>query len=297
MYNSAKAVLKGIRTNFAMQVVGQNESMFNAFIEQVTSNSDKEDYFFFDALPRIKEWKDEISTKDFKDFKYEILNKDWEVATRVDRNTLDDSKSTLGNDLTIWIKRMAQEYKDFQDVLIQDLLIANGKAFDGTAYFANSRPNLQGSNTIDNLNAGTGTTLAQLSADLQAARTSLRSFKDKSGRPFNRNLKLGVLVPAQLEQNILSLANNELIDLGSGPITNTVKGTFEVIVNDIQSITDNDWYVMNLNAPFKQFIYQTRKAPEWFFEDMKSKKFIDYFATSRSNAGYGNPTSIVKIDN
>ena len=297
MYNSAKAVEKGIKAEFAKALANRTESVIRAFTNMTNSNSDKEVYFLFDVLPQVRQWIDEINLKDFKDFRYEITNIPWQNGTRVDRDTLSDSKVSLGSDLEMWARMLADEWLYLPDDIINNLLVDNGLAFDDTAFFANSRPNLEGTDTIDNLLSGSGTTLTQLDTDLTAIRTTLRSFKDKNGKPFNRNLRLGVYIPAQLEKNMRTLANSEIINISGAAVTNTQRGTFDIIVNDQQSVTNDDWYAMNLNATFKPFIWQDRESPTFKTKDDDFKKFIDYAVTGRGNAGYGNPTAIVKVDN
>lgn len=297
MYNSAKALLKGLQTQFAQTLANKQESVIKPFTDMVKSSSDKETYFLFDVLPGVREWVDEINLKDFNDFKYEIANKDWQNGTRVDRNTLSDSKVSLGSNLEMWVRMLSEEWTYLPDDIINDLLVANGAAFDGTAFFSNTRPNIQGTVAIDNLLTGTGTTLAQVNADLTSARTALRGFKDGNGKPFNRNLDLTIYAPAQLETTFKTLQNSELVDVGGGALTNIQKGTFNLVINDVQATTNNDWYAFNTGASFKPFIWQDRETPKFKTKDDDFKKYIDYAVTGRANAGYGNPMASVKVDN
>jgi phage major head subunit gpT-like protein len=297
MYNSPAAILKGIRGEFAKQLRDADESMIKAFTQFVKSDSDNEEYLFIDAMPGIREWLDEINFKDFKDFYYQIVNKDWQFGIPVKRNTIDDSKKSLGGSIEMNIRTSVDSWNSFPDELIADLLTANGTAFDGTAFFANTRPNLQGANAIDNLYSGTGVTLAQVEADFKGAKDALRAFRDRNDKPMNRRTKLAVFIPPHLEDRFAVLRESRSIDLGSGAITNTLLNTFDIIINYFQSSSDNDWYLINTNAAIPAFIYQTRKSPSWDFVDDKRSLKVEYFSTARMNAGYGNPTAIVKVDN
>lgn len=299
MYNSAIAVLKGIRGEFGKQLRATEESVIKAFTTFVTSDSNDEDYIFFDTMPQIKEWLDDISEEDFADFLYTIPNKDFAYSIFVYRNTLKDSKKTLGGGIEQQIKSSTKAWVDFPDEQINDLLEANGNAFDGTAMFANTRPKLQGTNAIDNLYTGTSGgpyTLAQVEADLKGAKTMLLGLRDRNSKPFNRGAKLVAYVPSHLEDWFLTLKNSKQIYV-SGTKDNILLNTFDIIINYEQSGSVDDWYLVNTNAPVTPFIYQTRESAGWDVEDIKTKKKIRYFSTARNGAGYGNPMAIVKVDN
>jgi phage major head subunit gpT-like protein len=299
MYNSAIAVLKGIKGEFGRQLRAAPESTVKAFTEFVTSNSDKEDYIFFDAMPGIKQWIDEIYEGDIKDFKYEIRNKEWAFSILVDRYTLADSRASLGGGLEQQIRSAMREWTAFPDLQIADLLTENGTAFDGTAFFANSRPNIEGTNAIDNLYSGTSGgpyTTAQVEADLKGAKEDLMGFRDRNNKPFNRGAKLVAYVPTHLVDHFETLRNSRQIYI-SGTKDNVLYQTFDIIVNYDQDTTSDDWYLFNVNAPVQAFIFQTREQPTWKVKDEEDKRNIKYFSVSRSAAGYGNPMACIKIDN
>lgn len=296
MFNSPKAFLKGMQSVFSRIYGGDNFSTTAPFVHQIASTTDKENYHLFDVIGAITEWIDTIETEVGRDFDYEIKNKEWTNSILINRFTLEDSKATIGNDMIIWIQSLGQKWSNFQDKLIDSLIENNGLAFDGTAFFADTRPNLEGSNTIDNSLAGNGVTLSNLDTDLGAARDRLRGFKDRIGDPLNANPKYIVWSSPTLETKFKQLQNGETIDLGSGAITNQFQGTFELVIGDFFTDT-NDWYLINGNNPFKPFIFQTRQQPKFKFKDVEDVKKIKYWSESRSNAGYGNPTSIVRTVN
>lgn len=294
MYNSALAVLKGIRSDFAKGLQNVTDSVVKKFTEFIKSDTAEETFFIGDAIPNLQEWLDEIKFTDINDFSLTLKNKKWSNGTLVDRDTLNDSKKSLGTGLTIWIRSLINKWKFFPDKLINKLLIANPVTFDKTAFFATSRPNLEGDNTINNIHTGTGTTLAQVEADLSTARSILRSFKDRNGEPFNEGMKMLIYAPTQLESVFLKLASNEF--LGSGE-SNLHKGTFELVLNDHQADNNDDWYIINIAAAMKPFIYQNREAPKFMMKDDEFNTKIKYATTGRSNASVLNPTAIIKVNN
>jgi phage major head subunit gpT-like protein len=303
MYNSAISVFKGIRSEFSQGLQNLPESTYDPMIDRLKSNSNKEDYWIPTSVPTIKAWLDQRHFSDFQDKKLEIYNDDWDDGLRVNRNTLSDSRQSLGGQLDKQIKSMVNTYKDFPDELCQTLLTANSNAFDGTAFFATSRSNLDtGSNTINNLLTGTSSstyTLAEFEADYKAAKTALLGFRDKHNRAFNKNPKLAVFVPQHLEDTarVLLADRQELIYISSVQ-SNLYAGDAQVIINWEQTTTtDNDWYLVNLNANWRPFIIQDRESPKWEFWDDTKVKYIDYGYYFRMGFGFGNPMSMVKTNN
>jgi phage major head subunit gpT-like protein len=294
MYNSPNAVLKGIRTEFAKRLSENSTKLFSPMAFETTSSGDYEDYLFFDKIPYPKEWKDKISNAIIDDYKLTIRNKAWAMGIDVDRFTLDDSKKELGGSIDMQINSLVQNFKDFSDNLINQLLVANGTAFDGSAFFANSH-NIAA--TVDNLYPGTGVTLAQITADLAGARNDMYGFKDTDGVPFNRGAQFAVVIPTQLHDTFLTLKNSQQVYDGAGNKTNIYQNTFEIVLNHWQAQTNNDWYLVNTNAVVPAFVVQTRENPEWVYNDNPLERYIQYGSYMRMNVGYGNFTSIIKIDN
>lgn len=297
MYNSPTVLLKGIQARFLRGLATQAPSVLSPFYEEANSQSDKETYILFDHFGIIKEWVDKINFSHIEDFDYTIKNKDWQNGFLVKRNTLDDSRQTLGNDIEREIKFSLDSWGNFPDKLITTLITAgeSGLCFDGTALFANDRPNLKGDYTIDNLLALTGITLDNIMTDIAAGMVALRGFKAKNGDPFNYNPKFMCMIPSHLELLFKRIKNSTEVLSGSAAISNVLNNSFDYVVNDYLSTSDNSWYMMNANSPFKPFIYQTRKAPAFNMKDDLTELFIQYFSTGRMNAGYGNPVSIVKF--
>jgi phage major head subunit gpT-like protein len=297
MFNSPAVLLKGIQARFLRGLATVAASMMTPFFEDTKSDSNKEDYVLFNHFGVIKEWVDEINYQFIQAFDYSIKNKDWQNGFLVDRNTLDDSKKTLGNDVEREINFSLNSWSNFPDKLIVELLVAGetGLAFDGTAFFADARTMLQGGgSTIDNLYPGTGVSVAQVTADFAGITAAMRGYKAKNGDPFNYNPKWVVIIPPVLEWVFKTIRNS--VDIGGSGVTNIYKDSFDIVVCDY--LTDvNDWFIVNTNSPMKPFIFQRRTNPAFDMKDEKDKKFIKYFSTAWMNAGYGNPTCIAKIKN
>jgi phage major head subunit gpT-like protein len=298
MYNSAIAVLKGIRAEFAKQLGDYTAPLFAPFVSRVKSNSNIETYRYRDTIGTIREWKGERVIEDFKDYKYDIRNVPFEFTIDVDRFTLEDSRSSLGGAIEQEIKQAAQLWKGFEDEQVNGLITDNGTAYDGSTFFATSH-NIDGTSAIDNLKTGTQTgtyTLAQIEADLATARNAMYGYKDNKDRPINTNPRWIVLIPSQVYDKFLTLRNSQDVYI-SGTKTNIYQNSFEIIVNHWQSTSDYDWYLINANASLDPFTVQERMKMRWDVEDSMLNRNIKYLSTARYGFGYNAFTSICKINN
>ncbi len=295
--NNPILVLKQINILFAKQLQDKTENDFERYSENIKSLNANEDYLFFDAMPAVAEWTDYIDFNRFKSFTYTIKNKSWQFGIPIRREIIEDTKENgVLPQIEKFVNEASRNWTDFPTQLIADLLSTNGVAFDGTNFFANSRSEIEGTNAINNIVTGTGTDIDDIYNDLNTAIDRLFTFKAKNNRAYNRGGKILVLIPAQLRSKFQTLKVADKIDV-TGIGANSLKDTFDYIINFEQSITDNDYYVINENAVVKPFIYQTRKEPLFEMVDEKDSPYVKFFSTARANAGYGNPMAIVKVNN
>lgn len=298
MYNSAIALKKGIVTKFSMFLGEFPTGTFNAIIQDIKTNSDSEDIRYLDALPRFKEWTDKRQEAFYKEYLQTIRVKDWQNTIPVKRTTLEDSKSTLGANLEKEIRTMAKDYISFKDDKVYDLLVDNGTAYDGSAFFATSH-NIDGTDAIDNLKTGTAVTLAGLETDFQTATTALWGYKDAADRPINSGATFTVYIPPHLNWKFKALQGSLEVDnaAATGTKTNVLKNSFDIVVNSWQSSSDDDWYVAVNNAAVKPFINLDRQGLKWSIKNDPEDIYIKYLADFRLMPGYGAFTSMLKVDN
>lgn len=300
--NSANAVLKGIKSLFAAGISADFTPMFNDLINYYNSESNSEKIYISAGVPGYVEWDGELATGDYQDYAYEIDNIHYARAIEVNRDTLDDSKKYLGPTIENKVRELINLYQIMPDKLVQDLLDANGAAFDGSAFFATSRSFDTGSNTINNLISGTlstAYTAATFTADFQSAFNKLAGFKDKNDNPFNSAMDMVAIVPAQhyaIAQSVLEGQAGGLI-YTSGTETARWRGKARVMLNNRQAQSNDDWYLVNLAAIQKPFMGTKRQPVKWDMVDNPLNINIAYKGDFRMGMGYHNPMSIVKINN
>jgi phage major head subunit gpT-like protein len=296
MYNSPNSVLKGIRSEFAIQLGNFDGPIFKSFVQMINGDGAYEDFRFLDSVGTIREWTDQRRKQNYKDYLVTLRPKHYEFTLNVNRDTLDDSKKTLGGDIEKDVREAALLWKTFPDRLVNDLIAANGTAYDGSSFFATSH-NIDGSTAINNLETGTGTTLAQIEADLKDARNFMHGYVDKNNQPINMSPRFVVLAPSHLHDTFLTLRNSQQIYDGAGNKTNIYNASFDIVINHWQSTSDNDWYLINTNANLMPFMVVDRQKPRWEVKDDLEYIDVKYMSDARMVGGYAAFTSICKVNN
>ena len=306
MYQAPISYLKRLRADLATMLQKMPKSYFNEFIKTIPMDSDKEEFWFPGAVTGFEEWLNEISYTGFKDYMLTIRNKHYQKGLMLNRDWLSDAKSTaIGTKIEGFVKDIAKKYISFPDKKCQALLEANSVAFDNTAMFATSRPNLfTGSNTICNLETGTlstAYTTSTFSDDYEDAEQLLLEMKDSDDTPFNEAPKIIAFVPVHLKgiaETVLGAKMSTYIDAAtSAQVSNKYAGMAEIQINYRQANSDNDWYLINANADYPAFIKGDRQGIKSHMKDDEESKDLKYWSEFRLGVGFLNPMSIVKINN
>ena len=161
--------------------------------------------------------------------------------------------------------------------------------YDGQPFFSLSHQDSADSGTQSNLLTGTGTTLAQLKADIETAEAEMLSYKDDTGEPWNEgSIKIGIACHPKLKRKF-----EELNTLGRINSTdNGMKGRISQITYSSRLSDENDWYIADIGEGMKPVIKQNRQNPE--FESLEGdsdngfmrKQFL-YGIDYRVGFGYG----------
>jgi len=292
---------RGLRASFVKAWnAAEKPSDILPFVMETTSNASDEKYGWLGQSPMMSEWIDERKLKSLNEFSYTLKNKDYEATLSVDRNEIEDDQ--LGN-VNIRIADLAAKGKAAHPrKLFFAALMAGTTAlcYDSQPFFSTSHSE-GASGTQSNLLTGTGTTLAQIEADLNSAEAALQGFKDDIGEPINEgDMQLAVICPPALKASFVKLNTAEFISNGN---TNVWKGKISIILSSGR-LTDSatDYYVANVAAGIKPFIHQIRKAVTFNSQKEESesgfmrKKFA-YGIDSREAFGYGLWQKMVKVNN
>jgi phage major head subunit gpT-like protein len=299
--------LAGLMTNFqALAMMSLAEQEKDAVQPKIAtlmpSESDRESYGWLGEVPAMREWKAERAVYGLTGFDYTITNRHFEGTIAVDRDTLADGKYGL---IKPKIQELGQRAALYPDELLLTLLAPGTveKAFDGTAFFANTRVIGESAN-IDNLLAGTGIdTTAKILTDLAAAIVALGTFQDARGKPMNL-IQGAAPVTIVCPLAALIAIRSALLPAVAG--VNRAEAGFvaEVIGSAwLDAVDANDWYVLVTNRVLKPLIYQLRQKPEFVALDQPTahagfmSRMLYYGIDMRCNAGFGDPRYAVKVVN
>jgi len=185
---------------------------------------------------------------------YTITNKVYDGSHNISR---DDFERNESGSMARRLNQIVDVAMSYPNQLITETVINGtsatlGLCYDGVSFYNNTHPARKDSGAQDNLLAGTGTTVAQISADIAASLTALRNVKAENGEPFhNMGLELCFMVPTSIEINFKTALNATIISNTS----NQLMGLGEVIVNP-RLVDVNDWYTFVKSPGSESLIFQ-----------------------------------------
>jgi phage major head subunit gpT-like protein len=217
-----------------------------------------------------------------KAYTYTLVNEEYESSIEVKRADIKDDQTGQYGPLARSIGESARMYPD--EVVFGTLLPGGFSTlcYDGQYFFDTDHP------------VGDGTTQSNsLALDLDATNLAtaikmLEQMKDDSGRPFNKQLDLLLVVGPGNRSTAESLLD---LQFTTGGMSNINYKKAQLLVNPW--ITDDDsWYLINMAGVVKPFVVQEREfIPFEALEDDSEKAFWNkrYFYGTywRGNFGYG----------
>lgn len=258
---------------------------------EVPSKTTQQTYAWMAKIPRLREWVGERVAQNVATYGYTIVNKDYELTEKLDRNTIEDDTVGLFNPI---VDEMGLQARLWPDDLLTTLLQTGESTlcFDGQNFFDPNHP-------IDKRNPALGTqsnyfTGKPLTPDNYAfVRTQMMSFKGEDGKPLYVNPNL-LVVPPQLEQPARLILNADMIPnaAGTAPQTNIYKGSAELLVVPQLSAQPTQWYLLDTSRPVRPFVFQLREPPQFTYlnnpTDINVFQRREYLfgVHARGNAGY-----------
>jgi len=274
---------------------------------------------FFEFLKGMEEFTGSRTHQTFPDgYKFTVVNKEWDMAVDIPRKDIERAVSMGGqaikslNPYKLRISEMPKQAKDHPVELAFDMLEAGdsstyGTTFDGQNMFSTTHNYGVVAGTQSNILTGTGTSEAQIEADLDAAEQALDGFYYEQGdtgnaqrRALNKNgvEKIMIVCPIALGTIFRKLNTKDRLSSGE---SNAWKGRLTVVTKHFTDV--NDWYaVLNDDPVFKPFLYQVEKNVELDMptnqdERARENKIYTYGAYGRYNVAYGSFWKAVQTTN
>lgn len=262
-------LIKGIHATLAQRMLAEKAILVDALCVRVDSKSESEDHEYMSESAPMSEFQGSRKVRPLLDRKTTIVNKVYDAAIELRRDDIRRSAAGGGQfNIQRQLTKLTNGVMGFPNKRITDLIIngtgtsaGENAVYDGAAYFANSRTAIGDSGSHDNLLAGSGATVANISTDINTVFTHFASILGTDGEPFFKDLDLQVVF---FYPTILDLSFRTV--LGATQIGNTTNMQTNVgrLIKSSRLTADdvNDWYAFVVNPGFEPLIYQDEQALE-----------------------------------
>lgn len=303
--------------DFLQTLKDYNPALKNTLIKEYkTGPVASQNYFFADFLGDLQEMTGDRKFEDMPDsYKFIISNKKWDKGVRVKEEDIERAAALSSvnqqiaaldvyrqkiNELPILAKR--HPVKRALTMVEAGEASTYGTCFDGQCLYDTTHAYDIKAGSQNNIVTGTGTTLAQVHADILSAIGALKGFTYTAGGStefLNEEVtKVMCLIPAALEPVFFQLKNQSELSAG---VKNLVQGMFDYQLRPFSDA--NDYYVFaDDNSNFKAIIHQEEVAPKLDTaspndESVKKTGFYEYGVRYRGNQAYGAWWKTVKVKN
>lgn len=260
---SPSVLTKGALSTFFEQLSGERASLIDRWATRVDSNADAENHPWLGEPPQMAEVVDEVVFTPMSDANYKLTNVTYAAGIQFPRRT-------VITDQTGGVSRRIQQMAVVAAMHPNKLLIQNlidgdsatlGLDVTNEAYF-NDTHAARGtlSSTQDNINVGTGTTTAQVSADFNAALAQGLDLLAENGEPFREEVtQIEVVAPPVLMKPMKEAVRAQVISQTTNVQFEgmTVGFTFTARISADDA---NDWYIGFSDSPVKPLIFQNLEA-------------------------------------
>lgn len=259
----------------------------------VKSNGADEEYGMLGNLPGIREWLGERKFKEVRAGRFTIVNKLWENSLLIAKTDIADDRMAMYGPL---MEQLALEAAHHPDELTIETLLVGGEStacFDGQFFFDTDHvwgdSGSQSNDLTYNATDHTAVTVDEFNAAYHAAWSAMLGFKNDQGKYINRHLfgsskNLMVVIPRQLAWTATKALTASLTANGG---SNVVLDRPEIVISPY--LTDGaKFYLLNLGAPLKPFVFQEREALSRQMKGMDDAetKDVKFMTQARYNAGY-----------
>ena len=269
------------------------------------SDQQSETYGWLGQVPAMRKWIGQRQKNQAKPYKLTIHNDKYETSIGID---LEDLRRDKLGATQKQVGKMARRVAVLPNKLITDILVANGNAYDGNAFFSD-RSGSAGIVRTDNQVSVNVSDTAKLTSDestdvILTAVQRLLETKDDQGEPlYEGSMSFGVMLPVNHIRGIRSGLNAIYTSAG---VSNELKsmtdnGDISVrhFVNPRLTATDT-LYAFRLDPDMPPFLWQDETLPDLQLKGPESDHAFDndeiVYGTKRScNAALGEPGAAVKI--
>lgn len=265
---------------------------YEIYTSEIPATEQSSIFEWLGGFPEMRKWVGARAVVDLKKYNYTITNEAYESSISIPYTQfVNASQTAIAANLKTKISSYAQGIrKNFPSKLAVAALDdgTTNLAYDAVAFFSN----VSGVRLFDNLAAGTGTTQAQLIADLNTNMAVMASYEDDMGNCLQLQ-PTAVVCPPLLEITFREIFSSAFINSGD---TNIRKGLMDVI-SDGRLSDANDWYLICNNMGVKPIVYSSLTGLTLVTVDDPWNKKLNVGVDATGNAGYSFPQLAIKVVN
>lgn len=276
------------------------------FTQELSSDAPDETHVWLGMLPQPREFVSGRSFQGFRDFTYNVKNKEYELSWLVDRTSIEDDKHGLINQRTTDAAKVWVMYKD---VLMASLLnsgtTSGFNSYDGVTFFNDTHViGAANSSSFDNsltddIVLNTAPTVAEMKTLARTSLLTLQGAQDDQGQEGYNWPALGKVLfmgNQNYEQSLKETINATLT--GGGDSNPYFGGLGEPIVNPFLGTTNAYLYTAAVGDPTRMpLIYQERTKLEIEVLNSSEQVALNHgvlvFARQRFRLTYGEPRRMV----
>lgn len=298
--------MRAIRGDYFLAL---NQQLAASWARQICSvyptDQEMEEYPWIGAAPNLRKWEGERTMQQLRTDKITLVNDEYETGIEFRVKDLRRDKTAQ---MQARVRDLAARVATFPDKLLTALIVANGNAYTGSAYFGTHVVGNSG-NIVNALTAGghglaggATPTTDQQSKNLLIMMQQLMGFLDDQGEPLNETARqFAVMVPVQLwAPTVAAIAAAFTSASATNPLAELIAKTGVTMVPMLNArlSTQNQQYMFRMDAGIRPFILQEETVlPAEIGPDSERAKLTNkaYFGHGWSGAvGYGRPELAVR---
>ncbi|MFO0449306.1 MAG: Mu-like prophage major head subunit gpT family protein [Pseudomonadota bacterium] len=260
---STPVTVAGVRAGYSAALLAMLGATWSRTIASVfPSSSPSETYPWLRSAPNPRKWEGERTFQELRGDVVTIVNDDYE-------STIEFKVPDFRRDKTQQIAQRAQDLATrvafFPESLLTALLVANGNAYDGKAFFAVDHVVGQSgaiNNALvaaDGLAGGANPTTDQMSANISRALSAMLGFRDDQGQPLHASARqFAVMVPAPMYAATVAAINSAFTSAAASnplPELSAVGYSFVPILNPRLTAT-NQFYLFRVDGGIRSLLLQ-----------------------------------------
>lgn len=258
----ANITARGTKAQFA-EAMATIPTIWDKFAQTIPSDAPDETHVWMGMLPQPREFVSGRSFQGFRDFTYNIANKEYELSFLIDQNSIEDDRHGLINQR---IRDAAKLWATYKDVLFAALMNAGATAgyisYDGVTFWNGAH--VIGAASHDNtltrdVTLG-GVTIAEMKLVIQDGIIFLQGAPDdqnQEGYNWPAMSKILLMSSEEFAQTMIETVNSSLT--GGGDSNPYFQNIGEPIVNPFLGTTNKWFYMAAAGDPDRMpIIYQER---------------------------------------